>query len=96
MAGAIAPKKRLTDLTQLEEAGDRQRYILNKLLFEDPVQSPECLQRELFIGKTTLHSILADIRKLFIPYQLELLVTRKGIELKGMNLLSVTLLWITF
>lgn len=76
-------KKRLTDLTQLEEAGDRQRYILNKLLFEDPIQSPDCLQRELFIGKTTLHSILANIRKLFIPYQLELLVTRKGIELKG-------------
>ncbi|MFX3989552.1 transcription antiterminator BglG, partial [Streptococcus suis] len=71
-------KKRLTDLTQIEEAGDRQRYILNKLLFEDQIQSPDCLQRELFIGKTTLHSILADIRKLFIPYQLELLVTRKG------------------
>ncbi|MFH6616177.1 PRD domain-containing protein [Streptococcus suis] len=76
-------KKQLTDLTQLEEAGDRQRYILNKLLFEDPIQSPDCLQRELFIGKTTLHSILADIRKLFAPYQLELLVTRKGIELRG-------------
>ncbi|MGU7935302.1 BglG family transcription antiterminator, partial [Streptococcus suis] len=76
-------KKQLTDLTQLEEAGDRQRYILNKLLFEDPIQSPDCLQRELFIGKTTLHSMLADIRKLFAPYQLELLVTRKGIELRG-------------
>ncbi|WP_155971415.1 BglG family transcription antiterminator [Streptococcus ruminantium] len=76
-------KKRITDLTQLEEAVDRQRYILNKLLFEEPIQSLDCLQKELFIGKTTLHSILSDIRKLFASYQLELLITRRGIKLEG-------------
>ncbi|HFH9915963.1 TPA: transcription antiterminator [Streptococcus suis] len=76
-------KKQVTDLRQLEEATDRQRYVLSKLLFENPIQSMDRLQRELFIGKTTLHSIIADIRKLFVPYQLELLFTRRGVELSG-------------
>ncbi|HFI2471813.1 TPA: transcription antiterminator [Streptococcus suis] len=76
-------KKQVTDLRQLEEATDRQRYVLSKLLFENPIQSMDRLQRELFIGKTTLHSIIADIRKLFISYQLELLFTRRGVELSG-------------
>ncbi|HEM5551867.1 BglG family transcription antiterminator [Streptococcus suis] len=76
-------KKQVTDLRQLEEATDRQRYVLSKLLFENPIQSMDRLQRELFIGKTTLHSIIADIRNLFAPYQLELLFTRRGVELSG-------------
>lgn len=76
-------KKQVTDLRQLEEATDRQRYVLSKLLFENPIQSMDRLQRELFIGKTTLHSIIADIRNLFVPYQLELLFTRRGVELSG-------------
>ncbi len=76
-------KKQVTDLRQLEEATDRQRYVLSKLLFENPIQSMDHLQRELFIGKTTLHSIIADIRKLFVTYQLELLFTRRGVELSG-------------
>lgn len=79
-------KKQVTDLRQLEEATDRQRYVLSKLLFENPIQSMDRLQRELFIGKTTLHSIIADIRNLFVPYQLELLFTRRGVELSGEEL----------
>ncbi|HGA1367886.1 TPA: HTH domain-containing protein [Streptococcus suis] len=75
-------KKQVTDLRQLEEATDRQRYVLSKLLFENPIQSMDRLQRELFIGKTTLHSIIADIRNLFAPYQLELLFTRRGGRIK--------------
>ncbi|MCR8967776.1 BglG family transcription antiterminator [Streptococcus zalophi] len=79
----LASKKKMTDIRQVEEAVDRQHYVLNKLFFEEPRQSFEQLTSDLFISKTTLSSVLNDIKKRLKPYALTLKTSQKGIWVKG-------------
>ncbi|MBJ8325299.1 BglG family transcription antiterminator [Streptococcus pacificus] len=79
----LASKKKMTDITQVEEADDRQHYVLNKLFFEDPQQSFHQLTSDLFVSKTTLSSVLTEIKKRIKPYGLTLETSHKSIWVNG-------------
>lgn len=76
-------KKTLTKITQVEESVDRQRYILNKLFFENEPLYFETLMQELYISRTTLNNALNDIREKLKPYQLRFVNNKAGIKVKG-------------
>ncbi|MGT2772177.1 BglG family transcription antiterminator [Streptococcus marimammalium] len=79
----LESKKKMTDITQVEEASDRQHYVLNKLFFEEPRQSFKQLTNDLFISKTTLLGVLNNIKKQIKPYALTLKTTQKGLSVEG-------------
>ncbi len=68
----VSAKNKFTDVTQLEETSDREHYILNKLFFENATLSLTDLYQQLYISKTTLLTVLTEIKKLLLPYQLKL------------------------
>ncbi|HER1309503.1 TPA: BglG family transcription antiterminator [Streptococcus pyogenes] len=80
---SVTSKKRLADVTQVEESVDREDYVLHKFFFEDAVQDFEELCQELYISRTTLKHVLAGIKERIIPYQLELEITHQHIQIKG-------------
>ncbi|WEQ82663.1 BglG family transcription antiterminator [Streptococcus dysgalactiae] len=80
---SVTSKKRLTDVTQVEESVDREDYVLHKFFFEDAVQAFEELCQELYISRTTLKHVLAGIKERIIPYQLELEITHQHIQIRG-------------
>ncbi|MGZ7244354.1 BglG family transcription antiterminator, partial [Streptococcus pyogenes] len=49
----------VSDVTKLEVADDRERYIINKLFFEGGECSLASLSQELFISKTSISQMLA-------------------------------------
>ncbi|AGM99171.1 BglG family transcription antiterminator [Streptococcus iniae] len=79
----IRTKKRLDDVTQLEEAVDREYYLLNKLCFEDAVQDFASLCQELYISQTTLKTVLSDIKKQLALYGISLTSNSKCVQLQG-------------
>lgn len=81
--GVLVSKKNMSDITQVEEASDRQHYILNKLFFEESKQSFKQLISDLFISKTTLLSVLNNIKKQIKPYSLILKTSQKSISIEG-------------
>lgn len=80
---SVTSKKRLADVTQVEESVDREDYVLHKFFFEDAVQDFEELCQELYISRTTLKHVLAGIKERIIPYQLELEITHQHIQIRG-------------
>ncbi len=80
---SLSSKRQLTNLHSVEEAVDRQRFVLNKLLFEGQSPTLAELERDLFISKTTLHSVIVDIRNLLSSYDIELNMTKAGLEITG-------------
>ncbi|HFH9506442.1 TPA: transcription antiterminator [Streptococcus pyogenes] len=80
---SVTSKKRLADVSQVEESVDREDYVLHKFFFEDAVQDFEELCQELYISRTTLKHVLAGIKKRIIPYQLELEITHQHIQIRG-------------
>lgn len=79
----IRTKKRLTDVTQLEEAADRERYLLNKLCFEHSTQEFDSLCQELYISQTSLKTLLSDIKKQLAAYDITLESNNKSVQLHG-------------
>ncbi|HER8787772.1 TPA: BglG family transcription antiterminator [Streptococcus pyogenes] len=73
---SVTSKKRLADVTQVEESVDREDYVLHKFFFEE-------LCQELYISRTTLKHVLAGIKERIIPYQLELEITHQHIQIRG-------------
>ncbi|HEL1032276.1 TPA: BglG family transcription antiterminator [Streptococcus equi subsp. zooepidemicus] len=80
---SLASKKRLADVTQVEETVDREHYLLNKFFFEEPVWDFEELCQELYISRTTLNHVLAVIRDRIRPYQLQLDVSHQRVQVTG-------------
>lgn len=80
---SVTSKKRLADVSQVEESVDREDYVLHKFFFEDAVQDFEELCQELYISRTTLKHVLAGIKERIIPYQLELEITHQHIQIRG-------------
>ncbi|HGN4231713.1 TPA: transcription antiterminator [Streptococcus pyogenes] len=80
---SVTSKKRLADVTQVEESVDREDYVLHKFFFEDAVQDFEELCQELYISRTTLKHVLAGIKERIIPYQLELEIIHQHIQIRG-------------
>lgn len=84
----LSRRKQGLDLNPLEEAEDRERYLLHKLFFEEGEPALEDLQHELFIARTTLQTILAEIRKLLEGYQLKLVVQKGRVRVEGSEVAS--------
>ncbi|MCW6661293.1 BglG family transcription antiterminator [Aerococcaceae bacterium NML201209] len=61
-----------TDVTQLEEQADRQRYILHLLFFEEERVTIAQLAELLYVSRTTIANLLTGIRQLLTKYQLVL------------------------
>ncbi|GAY70905.1 UNVERIFIED_CONTAM: BglG family transcription antiterminator [Streptococcus canis] len=80
---SVTSKKRLADVTQVEESVDREDYVLHKFCFEDAVQDFEELCQELYISRTTLKHVLAGIKERITPYQLELEITHQHMQIRG-------------
>lgn len=80
---SLTSKKRLADVTQVEETVDREHYLLNKFFFEEPVWDFEELCQELYISRTTLNHVLAVIRDRIRPYQLQLDVSHQRVQVTG-------------
>jgi lichenan operon transcriptional antiterminator len=73
----------VSDVTKLEVADDRERYIINKLFFEGGECSLASLSQELFISKTSISQMLADIREMIAGYNLSLQVEHNHFHVKG-------------
>lgn len=80
---ALAAKKALTDIRQLEATEDRQRYILQKLFFNQQSLNLDQLLSELFISKTTLSADLNRIKQSLEPYGLTLNQESKQLAIDG-------------
>lgn len=81
-------KKQGYDGNHFEEAEDRKQYLLNRLFFEEGALALEDLQQELFIARTTLQTLLAEVRKLLESYQLKLVVHKGRVQVEGSELAS--------
>ncbi|MGT2934937.1 BglG family transcription antiterminator [Streptococcus castoreus] len=79
----LSSKKRLADVTQVEESIDREHYLLNKFFFEEAIQEFEALCQELYISRTTLKNVLVAIKKRISPYELCLDISHHHIQVKG-------------
>ncbi|MBG9367693.1 PRD domain-containing protein [Streptococcus sp. NLN64] len=84
----LSRRKQGLDLNPLEEAEDRERYLLHKLFFEEGELALEDLQQEMFIARTTLQTIVAEIRKLLAAYQLKLVVQKGRVRVEGSEVSS--------
>lgn len=52
------------------ERAERIAYILNKLLIEDETVEIEVMAEEMYLSRSSVSKILADIRRIIIPYEL--------------------------
>ncbi|MGM0165397.1 lichenan operon transcriptional antiterminator [Enterococcus sp. AZ135] len=72
------------DITTIQESNDRQYYILNRLFFEQSAVYVDSIADELFVSRSTISNDLVEIKKLIMPYQVELQSkSNKGIFIVG-------------
>ena len=70
------------DVTQLTEASDRQRYVFTQLFFSKEKMSVNRLEQELYISRTSVVNLLAEIKKQLSHYGLSLDNT-EGLRIVG-------------
>lgn len=80
---ALDSKKDLTDIRHLEATEDRQRYILQQLLFDQQQLDVDALMAALFISKTTLSTDLNRIKQSLAPYGLRLDQQHRQVSIAG-------------
>lgn len=73
----------VSDVTKLEVADDRERYIINKLFFEGSQCSISSLSEELFISKTSVSQMVSDIRQLVSNYHISLVNQSSTLQIRG-------------
>lgn len=72
------------DRKGVEEAKDRQNYILNKLLLEDETLLLEELADELYVSRSTISKDFTEVRGLLKPYDLVIMSRpNKGVWIEG-------------
>lgn len=79
----LSRRRQGLDLNPLEEAEDRKRYLLHKFFFEEEELVLEDLQQELFIARTTLQTLLAEVRQLLEENELKLVVQKGRVRVEG-------------
>ncbi|WP_440894863.1 BglG family transcription antiterminator [Amphibacillus sp. Q70] len=62
----------LKDITTIQEAKDRQYYILNRLFFEQSEVYVDRIAAELFVSRSTISNDLVEIKKLLKPFEVQL------------------------
>lgn len=80
---SLASRKELSDIRQLEASEDRQRYILQKLFFDQERLDIDHLLADLFISKTTLSTDLNRIRQVLESYDLSLCQENRILTIDG-------------
>lgn len=62
----------LKDITTIQEAKDRQYYILNRLFFEQSEVYVDRIAEELFVSRSTISNDLVEIKKSLKSFDLQL------------------------
>lgn len=75
--------KAVSDVTKLEVGDDRKRYIINKLFFEGGPCTLASLSQELYISKTSVSQLIADIREMIAGYHLTLETEHHRLQVYG-------------
>ncbi|MHA6646794.1 BglG family transcription antiterminator [Aerococcus urinae] len=72
--------------TNVDDNSDRKKYIINKLFLESVILKRNEIEKDLHISSTVVFKLIADIRSLLAEYDISVVNTKKGLEIRGSEL----------
>ncbi|KAA9289447.1 transcription antiterminator, partial [Aerococcus mictus] len=72
--------------TNVDDNFDRKKYIINKLFLESVILKRNEIEQDLHISSTVVFKLIADIRSLLAEYDISVVNTKKGLEIRGSEL----------
>ncbi|WP_161980679.1 BglG family transcription antiterminator [Streptococcus sp. S784/96/1] len=83
LANQKSKRYQMNDIQHLVSPEDREKYILNQLLLNNAQLTSSTLSQELFLSRTSVSTLLNDIKTKLATYHLSLEISRKKIGISG-------------